>query len=96
MPVNGGVFAQAVAHAQGDGIAFAPTQNRTRNGAIDRHGRTRGARDVHWGFTNVQIEFGTAQHSGLTRAGHRPDRSAPKAQSAQNATGGQALDEGSP
>ena len=52
VPMDGGVLLEAVAHAQCDGIAFAPTKNRPRERAVDGHGRARCAGDVHRGFTD--------------------------------------------
>ncbi|MNQ81814.1 hypothetical protein D3C85_968510 [compost metagenome] len=94
VPVNGGVFIQAVFHAQGNGIAFPPTQQRAGQGAIDGHGRARLAGDVDRGLADEQVEIAAAECSGLAGAGHGPYGRAPEAQAGQQGTGGEAFDEG--
>ena len=52
VPVNRGVFGQAVFHTQCDGIAFPPAQNWPWNGPINSHRGPGCSGNVHWRFTN--------------------------------------------
>ncbi|MNO78476.1 hypothetical protein D3C76_696140 [compost metagenome] len=96
VPMDGGVLIQTVLHAQCDRIPFTPPQQRPRQSAIDGHGCTRRTGDVHGGFANEQVKFVTGENTRQTRAGHGPYRSAPQTKTAENATSGQAFDEGPP
>ncbi|MDT4809231.1 hypothetical protein FQZ97_421110 [compost metagenome] len=96
VPMDGGILPETIAHAQGDRITFAPTQNRSGQRTVDGHGGARRTGNVYRGLSDKQIEIGATQHVGLAGAGHGPDRRAPQPQAAQDTGGGQAFDEGSP
>ncbi|MCY1281560.1 hypothetical protein D9M70_303700 [compost metagenome] len=96
VPVDGGVFVQAVAHPQGHGVAFAPAQQRAGEGAVDGLGDSRLAGEVHRRLADEQVELGAAEYRGLAGAGHRPDGRFPQPEATEYAAGGQALDEGPP
>ncbi|MCY1295141.1 hypothetical protein D9M70_444690 [compost metagenome] len=77
VPVDRSVFTQAVAHAQGDRVAFPPAQDRPGERAVDGHCGAGGTGEVHRSFADEQVEFAAGQYGGLTGAGQRPDRCAP-------------------
>ena len=94
VPVDRGVHRQAVAHAQGHGVAFAPAQQRAGNRAVDGHGGAPLAGEVDVQRVDGQVELGAGQHGRLSGAGQRPDRLAPQAQAGEGAAGGEALEQG--
>ncbi len=96
VPVNRGVYRQAVTHTQGHGVAFAPAQQRARDRAVDGHGGALFTGKVDVQCVDGQIELGTGQYGLLARTGQRPDWLAPQAEAGERAAGSQAFDHGAP
>ena len=83
---------QVVAHAQGDGVALAPAQQRRGQAAVDGDGRARPAGDVHFAGADGQVERGAGEHLRGGRTCGARGR-AQQAAAAGQAGEGQALDE---
>lgn len=86
-----GTGGQRIRHAQVDRSAFAPAQQRGRDRAIDRNRRTRAPCEVHRGFADNQVEFGTRKDIVVARAFQRPAVLGPQAQRRGRAAGSQPL-----
>jgi hypothetical protein len=48
---------QGVFHAQRDGFALAPAQQRCRQAAVDHGRETRSAGKVHWQRSDIEVEL---------------------------------------
>src|SRR5713226_8958567 len=93
MPVNGSRFRQAVSDRQRHRIPFAPAQDRTRNGAVDRGSLGAVTGKINRDLLDGQCELGTREH--FLRAGsathHR--RPAPQVKPSDDAASDQSLHE---
>ncbi|MCY1436842.1 hypothetical protein D9M71_529800 [compost metagenome] len=93
VPVQRGRFVQAVAYAQGHGVAFAPAQQRAGQAVVDGQRSARATGDVDRGLADEQFEIAAAQFITKGRASGE-GRQAPEAESGQGTGGGEAFDEG--
>ena len=59
VPVNRRLLAQRIGDAEGDGVAFLPTERRRRQRAIDCHSEARCPSEVHRRFADGQLEAGS-------------------------------------
>ena len=93
VPVDAGHLLEAVADAQGDGVALAQSQHGGGHGAVHRRGDPTLAGEVDRQFGDLEIEFGPAQFGGRGGGGARQQR---RRNSGHRPADRQALDEAAP
>src|SRR5690606_21874462 len=86
-----GAWRQGIADPQVDGSALAPAQQRCRNRAVDRDGRTRGAGEVHRRLADGQVELGARKYVGHAFSLDGPAGARPEAKRRGGASGGKSL-----
>ncbi|MNZ33149.1 hypothetical protein D3C78_504890 [compost metagenome] len=93
VPVQRCRLGQAIAHAQGDSVAFTPAQHRAGQAVVDGQRCARATGNIDWSLADKQVEVATAE--GIAKWGVCGESGqAPKAETGQGATGGESFDEG--
>ncbi|MNJ56633.1 hypothetical protein D3C77_521920 [compost metagenome] len=93
VPMQRGRLVQAIAHAQGHCVAFAPSQHRAWQAVVDGQCSARSAGDVDRRLANEQVEVAAGEFIAQRGAGGKGGQ-APEAKAGQGAGGGEAFDEG--